>query len=400
MGGFHLVEPVEGNSISPEADVQLMASTPLVDGTNPDAEKGRNMPKPEEGRVTILTLEMLEELAKDPEFEIQVTEDEIMDKSKGDALSKIIFILQSSWFIMQCAARHMQGLSFTQLELTTLALASLNGITFILWWDKPLGAQLPVRVYLKRKLRDVERKVEGVSDCVAGTSILIPDWQLQRGQSSRSKLVPDLQDFFKAIVTTIRDVILSQSEAVVFVAWLIVLPLAVVALLLFPIITFTGAFFYTIKDLVDESTSFPADATHVPTFYVPNHHYSKWIHAWLLIALGSTFGGIHCAGWNFPFPAYAEQKLWRAASLAVTTIPIAAFPFTVTVSCIVTPFLSIFKSSPDTDDSLRFLTFSISMLAYVSARLVLLGLALALLRHLPQSTYITVDWTKFYPHIL
>jgi len=36
-----------------------------------------------------------------------------------------------------------------QLELTTLALASLNGITF-LWWDKPLGAQDIVRVRLKR----------------------------------------------------------------------------------------------------------------------------------------------------------------------------------------------------------------------------------------------------------
>ena len=179
MGGIHLVEPVEGSPTSPEAittatsdDVQVMPSTPLVERTNADAEKGPKL-KPKEGRVTILTLEMLEELVKDPEFEIQVTEDEIAHRSKGDALSKIIFILQSSWFITHCIARHIQGLDFTQLELTTLALASLNGITFILWWDKPLGAQTLVQVHLKRKLTDVERKVERVSNSFfVGASIL------------------------------------------------------------------------------------------------------------------------------------------------------------------------------------------------------------------------------------
>ena len=189
MGGFHLVEPVEGNSTSPDTttgteqlatsddtvDVQSTASTPLVEGTNADAEEGRashNKPKPKEGRVTILTLEMLEVLAKDPEFEIQVTEDEIADRSKGDALSKVIFILQSTWFITQCIARRVQGLSVTRLELTTLALASLNGITFMLWWDKPLGAQTIVRVDLKRKLTDAERNVDGVSEFFVDASIL------------------------------------------------------------------------------------------------------------------------------------------------------------------------------------------------------------------------------------
>ncbi len=177
------MEPVEQSSTSPEATTgteqpsdDVVASISLVEGTNTDVEQGgatsRNQPKLEKGKVTILTLEMLKELVRDPGFEIQVTEDEITDRSKGDALSKIICILQSSWFIMQCIARHVQGLSFTQLELTTLALASLNGITFILWWDKPLGVQTPVRVWLKRKLTDEERKVIEVSDFFAGASIL------------------------------------------------------------------------------------------------------------------------------------------------------------------------------------------------------------------------------------
>jgi len=174
MGGFHLVEPVEGNSTSPQAttgtqqavsDVQS-TSIPSVEGSQTDAEKGRapgNKPELEEGRTTILTLEMLRKLVHDPEFRIRITEKEIADRSKGDALAKIILVFQSSWFIFQCIARYVQGLSITQLELTTLALASLNGITFILWFDKPLGVQAPVRVYMKRKLTDAERDAPGVS---------------------------------------------------------------------------------------------------------------------------------------------------------------------------------------------------------------------------------------------
>ena len=163
MGGFHLVEPVEGNPTSAEAvaSVQL-TSTPT------DTETGSapgNKAEFEAGRVTILTLEMLQVLLeKDPEFRIRITDGEIADKSKGDALAKAILILQTSWFICQCIARYVQGLSLTQLELTTVALASLNGITFMLWWNKPLGVETPVRVYMGRKLTDAERATEfGVS---------------------------------------------------------------------------------------------------------------------------------------------------------------------------------------------------------------------------------------------
>jgi len=41
---------------------------------------------------------------------------------------------------------------------------------------------------------------------------------------------------------------------------------------------------------------------HIPTFYVPSHRYPEYLHSLLLMALGSIFGGIHCAGWNFSFP--------------------------------------------------------------------------------------------------
>jgi len=171
--------------------------------------------------------------------------------------------------------------------------------------------------------------------------------------------------------------------------------LLILAVLLSPIFAFAMAFVYTIIDLLGGSTSFAADATHVPTFYVPKHQYSEFFHAVLLMGLGTVFGVIHCAGWNPPFPTYAEQKLWRIASLAVTTIPIGVVLFVGITFLIVK-----LKYSPGYDDIIIGLIIVLCMLAYASARLVLLGQALALLRHLPPTAFIAVNWTTFYPHFL
>jgi hypothetical protein len=149
MGGFHIVEPPD-----PEANTDTKQDPPTSSLSVNESK----------GKAIILTLEMLGTLVQDPDFEIQTTEEEITDRSKGDALSKSIFILQSTWFIFQCIARCIQRLDLTHLELTTLALASLNGITFGLWWYKPLGAQAIVRVHLKRKLKDSELLTREVSN--------------------------------------------------------------------------------------------------------------------------------------------------------------------------------------------------------------------------------------------
>ena len=308
MGGFRLVEPVERNSAS------LGATT----GNGPAPLSGN---KPE-GRESILTLETLRELVKDPEFDIRITEDEIADRSKGDALSKALFILQLTWFIAQCIARHVQGLSLTQLELTTLAMASLNGITFILWWDKPLGVQTVVRVYLERKLTDTERNVVGVGNSFVGGSPSF-DEQLQRDESFRSGL----------------------------------------------------------------------DATHALT--IPKHGYPKYLHALLLLALASVFGGIHCAGWDFPFPTYPEQMLWHAVSLVVTTIPVGLFTiaFIVGITFLIAKSLGTLDSRSNVRHIMASSYFSIVALIYASARLILLGQAIALLWHQPPNASIAVDWT-------
>ena len=124
---------------------------------------------PNEHRHTVLTLDYFR---THPDIEIpRVTAADIEDRSKGDALSKIIAILQTTWFIVQCIARGQQRLALTELELVTLALASLNAVTFAIWWHKPLGVQEPVKIYLKVK-REKIRTVHNIRRVGPGLTIL------------------------------------------------------------------------------------------------------------------------------------------------------------------------------------------------------------------------------------
>jgi len=128
MGGFSLVK----DGVEAVLDYESFFELLKIDTANTSEEHRRRRPRFRE------PFEMA--------FPI-ITAAEIHDKARGDFLSKAIVILQSLWFIFQCIARGKQGLALTELELVTLALASLNGVMYYFWWDKPLGVKEPIKVY-------------------------------------------------------------------------------------------------------------------------------------------------------------------------------------------------------------------------------------------------------------
>ncbi|KAL0958874.1 hypothetical protein HGRIS_014190 [Hohenbuehelia grisea] len=71
----------------------------------------------------------------------------IWDKSKGDALAKVVVCLQLLWFILQFLARIQQHLAVTELELVTLGYAILALLLCFFWWYKPLDVQQPIALY-------------------------------------------------------------------------------------------------------------------------------------------------------------------------------------------------------------------------------------------------------------
>ncbi|KAG2357301.1 hypothetical protein BDR07DRAFT_1420831 [Suillus spraguei] len=78
-----------------------------------------------------------------------LTARQIHDRSKGNAMSKGLVVLQVAWFVMQLITRAIYHLETTQLEIGTLAFAVLNFLTYAVWWDKPLNVQCPHPVYWK-----------------------------------------------------------------------------------------------------------------------------------------------------------------------------------------------------------------------------------------------------------
>lgn len=74
------------------------------------------------------------------------TAEEISDKSKGDALSKCVAIVQTLWFVAQCFTRHVKHLPITNLEVMTLAYTVITVAMYAAWWAKPLNVSCAVRV--------------------------------------------------------------------------------------------------------------------------------------------------------------------------------------------------------------------------------------------------------------
>ncbi|KAJ7811854.1 hypothetical protein B0H13DRAFT_2383641 [Mycena leptocephala] len=92
----------------------------------------------------IVTKKQLADPELGPEFLAgirNVEAEDIMDKSKGDTLSKGLAVVQGLWFTTQCVARVHQHLAVTELEVATLAFAVVNVFIWLFWRDKPLDVQ-------------------------------------------------------------------------------------------------------------------------------------------------------------------------------------------------------------------------------------------------------------------
>ena len=71
----------------------------------------------------------------------------------------------------QCIVRGVYGLRLSELEVATLAFATISGVTYYLWWPKPLDVRGSVPVYLLPHSNKV---------CVDSNSPVSEEIQIQR----------------------------------------------------------------------------------------------------------------------------------------------------------------------------------------------------------------------------
>ncbi|KDR79743.1 hypothetical protein GALMADRAFT_62095 [Galerina marginata CBS 339.88] len=349
--------------------------------------------------IGVLSPNELDRLIKEEKVAMpQTTEQEIQDRSKSDGLSKALVIIQTTWFISQCIARRVQGLIITELELATLAFASVNGVMYMFWWFKPLDVQTTVRVDLLL-LSPQRPKVPVDPEVVQETEIecenLIPSSEV----SSRPyKSIKDskFQDLCSSVWWLISGILFRWPT------------------------TGVRAVLTRIRDIF-KSDEIDKGAVGVPMFYTSytgslstkqqyEETYAAFIVFYSLPSVGILFGAIHCAGWGFSFPSLIEANTWRVSSAIITSVPAILL-----VLGIYSSFQDKFGDDFFVPKSLEnnFLVqkipgFLFSLFAvvtvfplpfYILARLALLVVALTTLWDLPPEALATVEWTLFLPHI-
>ena len=310
--------------------------------------------------TTLLSLEDIERLVLNEEIEYPIaTREEIEDKSKGDAVTKALVVLQTTWFLLQCAARGRQHLALTELELATAAFALINMVIYALWWEKPLDVQCHI-VVRRRSARDNAREAS-------------PEQNPEGRQPTEDSGVAPRQerDCWVCSLGWLRDARDGLRSVFRGWAWVDVWDGLLRAI---------GPFF-------DMMGGDDEDETFFVVGNVDDWDVSSGSGA---ILVTKVFGGIHCVAWSFDFPSPIEQLLWRISSIAITGIPLAAVG-------IVFMYKQFHSNNPV--KVILKTTFYLLVLLYPISRIVLLVLSLTTLRSLPPSTYRMVQWTAFLPHV-
>ncbi|KAG1741710.1 hypothetical protein EDB19DRAFT_709047 [Suillus lakei] len=284
----------------------------------------------------------LERFVRDGSVEMPViVEADIEDRSKGDALSKGIAILQLAWFVLQLGVRYTQNLPITLLEIDTLALASLTSIAYGFWWKKPKDVGRPYAVHLKPTA------------------------------SPPSKLAYDKAD------ANFSDKGL----------------LHYIFLLIYPLGSLMGIGVAISPRDVRERRVPSLGGYDDDRIEGRNHIITLFIGCFS----GMVFGGMHCLGWNFLFQGHTEQILWRTASLVIVSTPVSillSFGFFIWINDSMAEHLVHTVAA-----SAALFTIFASMVIYIVARVTLIVLLLLSFRSLPSGVYDTVAWTKFIPHL-
>jgi hypothetical protein len=274
-----------------------------------------------------LQLEELEEMHNEGQVEWpKITESEIQDRSKGDTLSKGIVILQTSWFLGQCIARGTTGLAITELELMTLAFASLNIVTYFFWWNKPVDVRYPELVHSKLVLSVEPDPIQpgsnpsalnkSLSDRVRDAIMFLP--RLLGPIRSSSIRLRDAVISFPHSLSSLFSSIASTAHTIRSYHLQGTMSLHLLLILMHPVQAVLGLCKQMLRAVKGKSSR----TDRVSTFYAARLGPNVFpLMALACSIIGTAFGGIHCIAWSFQFPSHQEQMLWRISSTIITCGP-------------------------------------------------------------------------------
>ncbi|KAF7970908.1 hypothetical protein HWV62_22602 [Athelia sp. TMB] len=298
----------------------------------------------------VLSLREVMDLVKEGTL-IAPLEDEIWALSKAGVFSKACALLQTVWFVVQCAARALQHLPLAQLEVATLAYTTMTISMYLFWWNKPLRVDRPFRVQLQNGSEKV------------GDSVLTPPASLhtfQDGLHSANSAPADLESrSSRSLAPTSSH---SRSHDGLVSPSLASLDLDSVPLTqsmpasLNSRNSSQNSFSSSEASLHDHTTLLPdetvpavsssADTASVESetsSEMPSHETERFKSFLPMVAVGSVdygmiptfaevsyslslsvevaFGGIHLLSLEAKFPSPRDRLIWRVSALVITIVP-------------------------------------------------------------------------------
>jgi hypothetical protein len=309
----------------------------------------------------VLALEHLKKYVDDRR--IETTEAEINDKSSRDNISKLIVLLQTTWFVLECSARVATGLPLTEVELTTIAFAIMNVLIFVCWWNKPQDVACPVRV---PRAPDID---------------LSPPGEEHFGPTDPTVLFDVGLEILSDLLSRFQNRFLVGTIKILF--W----PLSTMSIIMLKIL--------------GPQQCLKAEAERVPTFYGGYLTIDENVLVGTSSGLAAlVFGAVHCIAWHpsFQFPSRPERIMWCSASLSITIVPLLIIAYRGPAWIA----YRLRRKRPPLygwENLVPGILLLASCVAYVLARCLLLVLAILSLRNLPAGAYRTVNWTAFIPHL-
>lgn len=315
--------------------------------------------------------------------DVLVTSSEIEDKNKFDTLTRVITMLQLSWFVINVLARAGLGMAITTLELSTICFIFCTLFTYFCWRHKPQDVSCPIIIQPKIPLADI---------------------LVHAGPAAARPYSYTPLDFARRKAHWFERI------------WRYC----------FNIPNYIGFHFHPVERPI--------------TKIWDDQFYDLTPGASLLLALVQFgFAAIHFAAWDFHFPSNCERVLWRVSSIYVVCSMVCtwvvvywtfeAWPWVVrqleargqtanpsllsraysqwrsSMPCRLLGRISeaICNNSTNGDPNEAVPLFAVVTLLplgalYICVRMYIILEDIANLRDLPSSAYNSVDWSAFIPH--
>ncbi|KAL8691120.1 MAG: hypothetical protein Q9224_004250 [Gallowayella concinna] len=266
-----------------------------------------------------------------------ISEKEIFDKSKADYVTKTIACLQTGWFVTECAARAIQKLPVSPIELSTCAIILCTVTIYFFWLQKPLNVATPTTLTVGESMQTI----------------------LQRAGS----------DAEKRFWNTPLDFVEPPTNYT-FCNW---------------------------PALANRLGPYRKPLVRIPNDRNPRLYGLRQRFLYTLILV--IFSTISFAELYFEFPTNIEKTVWRVACIVCeASLLVHAIGEGVVLCQKSPPFDYIYIEGYKLQWPANLLFF-VPAATYFVARIALIAVAVSSLRMMPAKSFVQVQWSAFIPHL-